>query len=228
MMWVPDQEGQSPQPSVSATRHRHSAPDLAACGFSMKLFLALVACWLLALVCSDIPQPCTSPDLFEGYISEMHPNQLRPAYGMFSYDAIHQRFYTSMLVYKDNKPEHQVDLFLYNESVRYKFFLGNQTCMKFPLLTPFKPFGVPKDANFLTQIYVGSPSVPEALLLMNIWNVTQDRGNVKIGFSDYGCYPLYWHIEFTDSWTLKSFVNLTLGIQDPTVFNPPLECEKKL
>ncbi|XP_069769024.1 ependymin-like [Narcine bancroftii] len=113
---------------------------------------------------------------------------------------------------------------LYNESVMYNFFPGNRSCVKHSLRTPFQPFGVPPNATFLSQIFSGAVSFPKARLLFNIWGGVLDRVNYAMIFTEHGCFPLFSTFYQTQGWFFKSFNDITMGIQDPNIFKPPVEC----
>ncbi|XP_072101671.1 ependymin-like, partial [Mobula birostris] len=137
-----------------------------------------------------------------------------------------KRLYKSAFVFRGGiQVWKQVDILLFQKSVKYQYFPHNRTCLKSPLRIPFPKFRVSKSAKFLSQLYVGSATIPKAGLLTNIWSKVEDNENYVTTFTDVKCLPQYRAHFREDGWFSESFYNLTLGIRDPKVFIPPSECD---
>ncbi|MBB6682362.1 hypothetical protein H4O20_13005, partial [Aequorivita sp. 609] len=120
-------------------------------------------------------------------------------------------------------------LLLFREGVSYEIHYHNQTCIKTALKVPFRHIGVPHDANFLTQMVLGSSSIEGQGLLVNNWNgtVEETKEHYLLTFTAFGCVPLYT-LDFTQKGELSvmtSFFDLVEGIEDPNVFIPPSFCD---
>ncbi|XP_059811397.1 ependymin-like [Hypanus sabinus] len=193
----------------------------------MKLLATLPIFCLLALASAlDSPQRCTSPDQMEGMVSVFHPVNFVDNYGNFSYDAINKRFYKSVFVFRGGHQQwKQVDILLFQESVMYRYFPHNGTCLKSSLRAPFRKFGVPKDATFIGQVYIGSVDIPKAGVRTNVWSGAEDNVKYMMTFTDVKCLPQFRAKFQEDHWFSESFTDLVLGIRDPTVFTPPPECD---
>ncbi|XP_062892456.1 mammalian ependymin-related protein 1-like [Mobula hypostoma] len=193
---------------------------------SMKLLAALPVFCLLALASAqDSPQRCTSPDQMDGIVSVFVPLQLASDYGTFSYDAVNERVYSNIFMNNGKQTWQQVDILLFEKSVMYRYFPQNKTCLKGPLTVPFQKFGVPKNAMLLGPVFAGTPEIPRAGLLCNNWNVFEQGNYYLMTFTDYDCFPLYFMAANWKGWFSESFMNITVGIRDPTVFTPPPECD---
>ncbi|XP_051900897.1 uncharacterized protein LOC127586910 [Pristis pectinata] len=155
---------------------------------------------------------------------QFFPVQFLGDYGKFSYDAVNKRLYSNLLMSRGRKQWQQVNILLFQKSVMYQYFPNNQTCLKSPLGAPFRRFGVPKNATFLAQTYIGVPPFPGTGLLTNGWTGSRDGVSYLMTFMEYKCLPNYQAFISTKGWFSESFYNLTLGIQDPSVFIPPPEC----
>ncbi|XP_059811396.1 mammalian ependymin-related protein 1-like [Hypanus sabinus] len=192
----------------------------------MKLLATLPIFCLLALASAlDSPQRCTSPDQIEGMVSVFLPLQFTGDYGMFSYDAINKRFYSHFFLSKGEQTWQQVDILLFEKSVMYLYFPQNKTCLKAPLHAPFQKFGVPKNATLLGPSSIGTLQVPGAGLLCNTWNGIEYGVYYITSFTDYDCFPIYRVNVFGKFWYSETYMNITAGIRDPTVFTPPPECD---
>ena len=60
-------------------------------------------------------------------------------------------------------------LYLHNVQTEYRFNLKTKECKKQPITRPWRDFGIPQNATFLGESYLGSSAVPNANLLITIW-----------------------------------------------------------
>lgn len=189
------------------------------------LSAALPLCVLLALSSAvEAHKPCPPPDQIQGLVTVMYPS-LWMDYGTFAYDAVKERMYTLLTIVRGDQHWLQGDLQLFQEGFAYQFFPGNKTCVKSPLSTPFPSLTLPKNATFISSIWLGTTSIPDAGLMADVWTAEQDGVYHSITFTQPGCVP-QWRASFgSDGWVGRSFYNLTLSIFDPSVFTPPPQCQ---
>ncbi|XP_018607360.1 ependymin [Scleropages formosus] len=175
------------------------------------------------------PHPCKSPPLMVGRLSALNPKGHVAAYERFSYDALERRIRVRALVFVDNSTMYEEALLLFREGVLYEIFHQNQTCKRSELKEPFQPIEVPHDAQLLGQLILGSSSAPGSGLLVNSWekSVPEIKTKFFMTFTEFACIPvsIASHTENT-GWTMTSFYDLVIGIEDPDEFIPPPFCEK--
>merc|ERR1711879_1060533 len=106
--------------------------------------------------------------------------------------------------------------------------LKNKNCTVGSLTRPFRPFGIPPEANYTGSANVGPVNIPDEHATIVLF----EGRNEREGFYFYGevtapdCIPVangfysnktgYEHTDFFD---------ITGGIPDPTVFIPPQGCK---
>ncbi|XP_067877573.1 ependymin-like isoform X1 [Heterodontus francisci] len=193
---------------------------------TMKLLAALFICSLFFLVTEgDKPAPCSSPMLLEGQIILFDQSKFYEEWAKFSYDSIQERMSAFKVVFLGPDKNLQVrEILLFQESIQYIFYPQNKTCVKYPLRTPFQRIEIPRNATFTAQMYIGGSSSPKEGVLANVWNGDIDAGHYFLTFTEYGCLPVSEVFYSKTGWISISFLNLTKGISDPTVFTPPPEC----
>ena len=57
--------------------------------------------------------------------------------------------------------------------------MRTKQCVRQPITTPWRNFGIPVNATSYGENYIGSSAVPNANLLTTVWgyNVTDSQGN---------------------------------------------------
>ncbi|MBN3304702.1 EPD protein, partial [Amia calva] len=112
--------------------------------------------------------------------------------GIFSYDGLGQKFRIRENFSVAGSSFALDTLFLFREHIQYKIFYQNQTCVRSPLDTRFRPLEVPPDAQFLTQMVVGGSSQPGEGVLGNQWTgkIPETKGTYYTLVSEFGCLPL--------------------------------------
>uniref|UniRef100_UPI00398F2E8A ependymin-like n=1 Tax=Pristiophorus japonicus TaxID=55135 RepID=UPI00398F2E8A len=192
----------------------------------MKLVAALSVCSLFFVLAEgDQPQPCNTPPLLEGEMAVLHLIKNNGWIGRFAYDSIGKRMYFDRSSFGMNRTLNELNILLFNESVGYRFYPDNRTCVKYPLLVPFTKFSIPRNATFGGKVYLGTSSVPAAGLLVSFWRSKVHGEFSQLTVTESGCVPVS---ELSNTkelgWVIESYFNLSLGISDPNVFVPPPEC----
>ncbi|XP_063063742.1 mammalian ependymin-related protein 1-like [Engraulis encrasicolus] len=131
---------------------------------------------------AEEPKPCLTPSRYMGSVTMTLAlgNLYRHDY---DYDAIKQRLHTKMFHNDEFVCE---DLFLFKQRVHYSF--KNDHCSKLPHDSDFKPFGVPKNATFLSQVVLGTLSTPGHGLVVNNWK--NSNTGLLSTFTDADCLPV--------------------------------------
>ncbi|XP_685579.4 ependymin [Danio rerio] len=194
----------------------------------MKIVILAVVCLTLSIHAQK-PEPCKSPPLLEGALTVFLPSQHWRVFEKFSYDAIGQNVRVLAAGTDGNQTFLTDLLLLYREGVSYEIHYRNQTCIKQALKEPFRHLGVPHNAHFLSQMVLGSSSLPGQGLLVNVWNGTweETKSHYLMTYTEFGCIPVSI-ADFTQKaelGELTSFFDLVEGIENPDVFIPPSFCD---
>ncbi|KAG5853228.1 hypothetical protein ANANG_G00070860 [Anguilla anguilla] len=174
------------------------------------------------------PRPCASPPLQVGSFSSMDGKGNLATYGKYRYDALGQKVRFSQMRTYENRTTTVDLLVLFNERVLYQIDWLRFSCKKKALSSEFQPMEVPRDATLMGQVVVGTASAFGQGLLVNTWvgHDAEKNGTYMAVFTGIGCLPVsaMYHKEET-GWTMLSFFNILLGIDDPQVFFPPAFCK---
>jgi hypothetical protein len=188
----------------------------------------ILAVMLLATVAySQIPQPCFSPPLLS-FLAVQY-NQEFTTFRFFdaAYDNFGQRFAFFERENVGPAPGRQYFhiIILHKENIVYQYNRQTKVCTKFPA-GPFRPFGVPPNARFEGEYYIGGPGeVVEAVEWSDRSDVTRENW---IGvFSRVNCYPIrtWVHNGQTNETIHTHIFNLVTGINNPAIFEPPPPCQ---
>lgn len=147
----------------------------------------------------------------------------------FSYDAVQKRIYSLFVKITRGVPaEPVITYFLFKQKVMYYFHPKIRTCVKYPLRVPFQPIAVPKNATFISQMLIGSSASSDEGLLVNIWGLKSNVSYDSLTFTAHGCFPVSKLSDHKEAgWSIETFMNMTLGIRNPNIFQPPAECFKQ-
>jgi len=122
-------------------------------------------------------------------------------------------------------------LYLHNQNIQYTFDLKTKQCTKTTVQRPWRDFGIPKNATFLGEGYIGSSAIPNAGILTDLWTdeFTDQKGNKVeyVGVWTYeGCLPvnIAYYSEAEKLNTHSFFFDISPGIENPNVFTPRPEC----
>ncbi|XP_060711542.1 mammalian ependymin-related protein 1-like [Hemiscyllium ocellatum] len=195
----------------------------------MKLLAALAICSSFFLVTAMYqPQPCRGPNLLEGQMLTVDPSKHFEMWSKFAFDGTHKRISTKSVLLMEKGVKISVyNFLLYKQNIMYQFYPQNKTCVKLPLRVPFLPIAIPRNATFVSQIYIGGSSAPREGVLANVWRGEIDTVQYVATFTDVGCLPVSEVVYTKETgWVTELFYDLTLGISDPDVFIPPPNCLK--
>jgi hypothetical protein len=192
------------------------------------IVVSVLASSLVAL--ADDPQPCTSPAQWESRYIEYNDRLGFYLNGNLSYDATNQRqrivYFVDVLSWEARYDS----IYLFNENVKYVYSLTSQKCYKRPLKYAWKDLGVPKEAKFGRQSYLGAPSIPNENLLTNVWYgpITDRHGrNIYYSgrFTPTSCLPVQiFYMSKLLGTTALNFIDISPGIANDQVFVPRPEC----
>jgi len=181
---------------------------------------------LVSVVYSQIPPPCFSPPLLS-FLAIQYSHE-RTFFRLFDaeYDFEGQRFAFYEREDSASTPGRQYYhvIILHRQNVAYEYNRQTKQCRKSEA-GPFRPFGVPPEARFEGQYYVGGPGEDfEAVE----WSDRSDvrRENWLGVFSRINCYPIRtWLRDSRVNETIHTDIfNLVSGIVNPALFEPPAAC----
>jgi hypothetical protein len=98
--------------------------------------------------------------------------------GYYTYDAINKREKISE-ENNINDVEGAIEyLRLYNQNVEYQYTYSTKKCVKNPITTQWREFGVPAGATYAGKTYYGVGALDGANLLAQVWivNITDNQG----------------------------------------------------
>lgn len=147
--------------------------------------------------------------------------------GNFSYDSVNKRERIIDEVMLGFDKEYYDVIYLHQEQKQYSFNLKTKKCRVEPLTRPWRDIGIPKDATFYRESYVGSSQVPNAGLLTTVWGgeIEGCRTKYLLQFTETACIPVaatYFSIK--SGTTALHFTDVVPGIADANVFTPRKEC----
>ncbi|XP_063042572.1 ependymin-1-like isoform X2 [Engraulis encrasicolus] len=168
-----------------------------------------------------------TPPLYTGSLTVATQNESLWAVGKFAYDAINQRVHLGETGIYNNKSFTYDGLMLFQEGILYEIYYHNKTCVKKPLKADFHPMEVPKGAEFISQVVIGTSSALGEGLLVNSWwgDMPDKQGIYFLSFTEYGCFPVSAFVKSktTDTFSVSYYDNV-VGVE-PDVFVPPPFCK---
>ncbi|XP_063042573.1 ependymin-like [Engraulis encrasicolus] len=174
------------------------------------------------------PQPCSSPPLYTGSMTVGTQDEHLWAVGRYSYDVVNQRMHLGETGTLNNKTFTYDALMLYQEGILYEINHHNKTCVKKPLKADFYPMEVPKGAEFVNQVVIGTLSGPGEGLLVNSWwgDMPDKQSKYFLSFTEFGCFPVsaFFKSKSLGGMVSVSYYDNVLGV-DPGVFVPPPFCK---
>lgn len=196
----------------------------------LALFVVAVLACLGGGAWAQVPSHCFTPSQFTARASQFdHETNQINRYAL-AYDAVNQR---RVFIEEQNAvtPGKQFLEFLMlgNENTLYEINLTLKTCRKTPMRRPWRPFGIPSNATFESEFYIGGPG---EVVLAQEWSdrIPLRQREFWVGvFSMKNCYPIR-EIFIADyrelnSTTTTNIYDIVEGIFDPNVFIPPPECK---
>ena len=192
----------------------------------IKVILAVLC--LATLAYSQVPVPCRSPYAFEGKHFEIDPSKKFEMWSHFAYDAMNERTRSMDIILINKTRDFYEILRLHRYSLEYRVDLKTKKCTIHPLTEPFRHIEIPRDAHLIGEIYIGG-SYPGEGVEVSMWNgTTPDKQGRWFGsFTTLGCIPVSVSFDVPRTGFVHSnFYDVTLGISDPSIFNPPPECKQ--
>ncbi len=112
-----------------------------------------------------------------------------------SYDALYQRERV-IEEFQLGKQDDVFDvLYLHKQNVEYRFNLRTKECNKTTVTREWRNFGIPSNAKYLGESYIGSSAVPGAGILATLWSdeFVDQKGEKIEYFGEWtyeGCLPI--------------------------------------
>uniref|UniRef100_A0A8C5MZZ6 Mammalian ependymin-related protein 1 n=1 Tax=Leptobrachium leishanense TaxID=445787 RepID=A0A8C5MZZ6_9ANUR len=171
--------------------------------------------------------PCQAPLQWEGRMVKYNHTTGRNTRAFISYDATMQR----MRILEERKSMIPCRrffeyIFLYKDAVMFQIEQTTKSCSKNTLTEPWDPYDVPENSTFEDHYYIGGPG--DQITVQEWSDRKPARQHEKwVGvYSDKDCYPVQETYMKNESMTTSTrFFDIVLGIQDPSVFNPPTTCQ---
>lgn len=191
----------------------------------MKVLVILAV--VVGAAFAQVQPTCQGPKEFESVLVEINPNRKTERLARLSYDTQFQRIRIKEEVREGTGQEEFYDeLFLHEQQIGYRLNLKTKKCDKFSLKEPFPFIGVPSDAHFDGEGYIGTSGVVGAGVLVDLYTADTQRGRYAGTWTQIDCFPVSdTYISRRTGIVHWSFFDVTLGISDPNVFIPPPECQ---
>ena len=163
------------------------------------ILVTLVLAISLALVQGQQPKPCETPALWMAshfqYDSERQEDSI---YENLYYDAIYKRS-RRIEFYEEGQEKDAYDvLSLHLQNVEYVYNFYTKNCTKYsPIRHEWRDFGIPLDAKYVGDSYIGSSGIPRAGLLATFW---EDE------FKTHDNQTIYW----MGQWTYEACLPISL------------------
>ncbi|KAK7113118.1 mammalian ependymin-related protein 1-like [Littorina saxatilis] len=193
------------------------------------LRLALLAV-LVGVALSQTPAPCITPSQFTARASQYDHKDDQMNRFYVAYDATNKR----RAIFEEQNvivPGRQFREFLEigSENVMYEINLTLKTCTKIPMRRPWRVYGIPPNATFENEYYIGGPGEE---VFAQEWSdrIPLRQREFWVGvFSLNNCYPIREVIiadyEQVNSTITTNFYDIVQGIPNPNDFLVPAECQ---
>eukprot|EP00035_Acanthoeca_spectabilis_P019918 m.430243 g.430243 ORF g.430243 m.430243 type:complete len:216 (+) comp17134_c0_seq1:53-700(+) len=180
------------------------------------------------------PRLCTSPEVFEGSAHAYDISLGETIESFVAFDSLNRRFYKRELVStKVPGRKFYSELYFYNLKEYYKTDSSTGACYKgkIPADAAWRPFGVPENATFVSQVNIGAP---DAFVIANEYTIPvaahPNNFYYRGTFTAKECLPIQETLIKADGLDISksefvSFYNMVLGIANPNVFNVPVNCK---
>jgi hypothetical protein len=201
--------------------------------------MALMMCW-------ELSQPhhhCHTAPVFEGDVWHSSWDRTTSSgfdvHAYFAQDAKNTRMATYDHVYAQQEERlHFIRLWGVAEGdVEYRIDLMNNNACTSKLMTrPFRAKGIPENATWHGQQYIGASGYRDGSILTNFF--TADFGNTKTDHweglysrGDVGCWPVTEHYHYVASngdveVGHTNYYNLAEGNHNTSIFDVPANCPK--
>ncbi|XP_061173415.1 mammalian ependymin-related protein 1-like [Saccostrea echinata] len=172
------------------------------------MFLLVTINVLLCVASAQLPRPCDSPKQWEGRIITVDRKENYFRRGRISYDEPSSRW----RIVEEETEGRQVDyydiLYLHNVGKEYRLNLKTRQCNVTTITHTFRPYGVPREANFTGEATIGAAGIPgENVAILNFAGQYQDGTKFFGDVTSPDCIPVS-NGEFNDE---SGFVLNTYG-----------------
>uniref|UniRef100_A0A3Q2G5J9 Ependymin-1-like n=2 Tax=Cyprinodon variegatus TaxID=28743 RepID=A0A3Q2G5J9_CYPVA len=196
----------------------------------MFVVLLVLAC-LTAISSADHHhhhQPCHSPNM-TGLMNVITTKGETRAVGAFTYDSVGEKLrFTSNESHPTDSSRGLDLLMFFKEDIFYEIDGKTQSCTKNKLHISWHPLDIPNDAKFYTAMTMGSSSVEDERLKINVWG--GDLPNTKASYwtsATMGCLPVSTFY-FTDTTSfLFGLTDIEPEVKDPDLLTLPSFCHGK-
>ncbi|XP_071098340.1 ependymin-related protein 1-like [Haliotis cracherodii] len=190
----------------------------------------VVSALFIALAVAD---QCCTPDQWEGIagsivgtVTNGKSTSAQTTTSM-SYDFTDMMLAATTTTMVDGMTLKNMTIIDYNKKLMYNFNEMTGDCAVTPVDQPFKKACIPDDAKQLGNFYYGAG---DNMLQATSYMIKQDPFTAFVSFTATGCIPIaevvYGDMGQTAIMSDTGFVNITPGIKDPSVFDPPESCQQ--
>lgn len=178
--------------------------------------------------------PCTPPNkLFEARIVEVDREKGFEIFSRLSYDGEGQRIRTIEEILTQDSKTYYENILLFSEKMHYRIqFVDRQPtgCTKTEITFPFQPYEPPRSAKYFGGAVIGSNAgVGEGVEVENYGGeVDMPDGTTARYVGTWtlkGCLPVHdGYFSQKTGFVNVDFFDVTLGVEDVNIFNPPDIC----
>ncbi|XP_064603712.1 mammalian ependymin-related protein 1-like [Liolophura sinensis] len=190
----------------------------------MKSLVILVV--FVGLAYGQVPTPCETPTIWEAREAEVDRADNFERFAKISYDEVNRRIRRIEELDIGSDKDYYDELFLFDEFRMYRLNLRTRQCNVTGLSRPWHPYGIPPEATFDGEAYIGASATNEGVLVTR-WTGKFFETDYYVGvFTQPGCVPVLFDTYYSSSkrFVSRTFYDVTLGISDPNKFVPPSEC----
>jgi hypothetical protein len=196
----------------------------------MKVAL-IAALSMVVVVIAQHPRHCDAPFEMEARAFQIDPKLQFARRGHIAYDAHNERtsFFEDVINGTNQNFFHEIHLF--RERRRFRIDLKAKTCTVEHSDMRFRPWHIPRDAEFVGEAYIGTNAFQHSGVLTTHWNHRNKTENTDwygvFTDRDVGCVPIMDNFHDPKIGTVHtSFFDVVLGIGDPNQFIPPHSCQQ--
>eukprot|EP00048_Salpingoeca_helianthica_P014316 m.221104 g.221104 ORF g.221104 m.221104 type:complete len:214 (-) comp15719_c0_seq1:122-763(-) len=197
--------------------------------------VAIVA--FAAIGSAQIRPSCSMPQLWEARVISFDPNERvyhnhtseYRAFARYSYDGVYQRKRIFEEARFGSSPSQRFDILeLYSIKKAYVTNLGTRQCLIYDIRHPFIAHDIPANATF--EGYETLGAYPDYVTLTQWVLPNATRGDVTgtryLTYTSQGCVPVRDdYFSNATGFTYTEFSDVTVGLHDPNIFNPPTGCK---
>ncbi|XP_056141414.1 ependymin-1-like [Lampris incognitus] len=188
--------------------------------------LSIFMC-LIATSFAEHHRSCDSPNM-TGILMVSDLRQSN-AVGAYTYDSVANKLrFTSFSSDTFNSSLNLDALFFFDEGIFYEIDGKNQSCEKKSLQSSIHAMEIPSNAEFLSNMTLGSATIAEEGLKMSIWRgtVPETKAHYVMG-SSMGCLPFSFTY-ISETILIFSNTGIEMEIKDPDRLVVPSFCEAEV